>query len=220
MKAFIIFIIFIIFANISAFNLINPKHPKKFRYWDDPRIHNLGNNNLIHALIAPISTKLIDIISYNNINVRQQILNQIPDNQTILDLCCGIGYSTKDNQIGYDNSKTMIDIGNIIHPNKELKLFNIENLNEDKKFDVVTCMFSFHEIPQKSRKKIIQKSLKIANKRVIIIDISPKKIPSKLMLSGEPYLLEYLQNIDCDLKYANKNYELIKNHVKIWEFIK
>jgi hypothetical protein len=38
------------------------------------------------------------------------------------------------------------------------------------------------------------------------------------MLSGEPYLNEYLTNIDQDLKNSTKSYEFIKNHVKIWEF--
>ncbi len=212
------FILLTFVLTCQSFNLINNKLPKYLEYWNDPRIHNLGNNNLLHAIIAPISTKLIDILSYNQINVRKKILERIPENKRVLDLGCGVGYSTKENQLGIDTSKNMINLGRLIHPNKNFKFYNIEDIDQLEKFDIITCMFTFHEIPQSSRINIIQKSLMMANEKVIIVDISPQKIPSKLMLSGEPYLNEYLTNIDQDLKNYTKSYELIKNHVKIWEF--
>ena len=39
------------------------------------------------------------------------------------------------------------------------------------------------------------------------------------MLSGEPYLIEYLENINLLLKNFEKK-ELIKNHVTIWQLDK
>lgn len=39
-------------------------------YWDDPRIHNFGNNNWISAVAAPLATKMIDIAAYDGVNLR------------------------------------------------------------------------------------------------------------------------------------------------------
>ena len=68
------------------------------KYWYDNRIHNFGNIGIygfIHALLSPFATYIIDYLSYNKINVRKEILNKIPKNDTILDMCCGIGLSTR-----------------------------------------------------------------------------------------------------------------------------
>jgi hypothetical protein len=37
-------------------------------YWDDPRIHNFGNNSFISALAAPIATKIIDMKAYEGVD--------------------------------------------------------------------------------------------------------------------------------------------------------
>ena len=53
------------------------------------------------------------------------------------------------------------------------------------------------------------------------MDISPNYKPSKLMLSGEPYLINYKKNIDALLKLENfKYFELIPKHVSLWHYIK
>ena len=48
-----------------------------------------------------------------------------------------------------------------------------------------------------------------------IVDISTKYTPSNIMLSGEPYLLNYLESIDNILSEFNKSI-YIKNHIDIW----
>ena len=47
---------------------------KPVAYWDDPRIHNFGNNAWISALAAPIATKIIDNKAYGGVDLRKQIL--------------------------------------------------------------------------------------------------------------------------------------------------
>ena len=47
------------------------------------------------------------------------------------------------------------------------------------------------------------------------MDICPEYNPSKLMLEGEPYLMDYKVHIDDDLSDAKK--EVIKEgHVNLW----
>jgi len=43
-------------------------------YWDDPRIHNFGNNNWFSAFVAPLATKLIDLSAYDGVDLRKKIL--------------------------------------------------------------------------------------------------------------------------------------------------
>jgi hypothetical protein len=45
-------------------------------YWHDSRIHSLGNVGFfggIHAALAPLTTKLIDVIAYNGTDIRQLV---------------------------------------------------------------------------------------------------------------------------------------------------
>ena len=45
-------------------------------YWFDSRVHTLGNIGFlgsIHAFLAPISTKIIDIVAYNSTDLRQVV---------------------------------------------------------------------------------------------------------------------------------------------------
>ena len=86
-------------------------------------------------------------------------------------------------------------------------------------YDYVTCMFAFHEMPNKAHIKIIDNAIRIAKKKVVIVDISTSYTPSKLMLAGEPYILNYLDTIDSILSDFNKT-TLISGHVDQWEFVK
>lgn len=210
-------------------------------YQYDPRIHNFGNIGkfgAIHAEFAPLFTKLIDLKAYNGRNIREEIINKLnPNKNKILDLCCGIGISTA--EYGIDTSKEMINKAERHFSNKKFIVANAENINinelknkfnlknSDKsnnfinfdKFDYVTSMFSFHEMPKSAHEKIIENSLRLAKKEVLIIDISPIYKPSKIMLSGEPYLIEYQKTIEDTMnsyKFNQKDY--IKEHVTIWNY--
>jgi hypothetical protein len=82
-------------------------------YWDDPRIHNFGNNSVISALAAPIATKIIDIKAYDGVDLRKQILASIPKTETVCDLCCGIGTSTVSWGTGVDTSNSFLTYAKI-----------------------------------------------------------------------------------------------------------
>ena len=204
-----------------------------YYYPFNPNIHNLGNVGFpgaIHAELAPIFTKLIDFRAYDGRNIRQEIIDKIQNKEQnskptnkILDLCCGIGISTA--QYGIDTSPQMINKAKRHFPNKKFIVENAENiwksnyLNFFTNIDIVTCMFAFHEMPEYAHEKIINNSLRLASKEVLIIDISPEYKSSKLMRDGEPYLLDYQKTIEKTMnKYLFQRSDYITNHVTMWRY--
>ena len=187
-------------------------------YWYDKTIHNLGNSGIggtIHAIAAPLATKIIDVAAYDNVNIREKIYKNLKGD--ILDLCCGVGYSTKPGSVGIDTSLEMLRFSKFYNPGSDYRFGNAEKYGKDDEFDIVTCMFAFHEIPKKGHIKIIQNAKRIARNKVIIVDISTNYSPSKSMLSGEPYVLDYINSIDETLSDFNKTI-VIENHVDMWEY--
>lgn len=188
-------------------------------YYYNSCIHNMGNigpMGVLHAALAPAFTKIIDEKAYNGRNIRKEVYNSI-ESKSIVDLCCGVGYSTKPDMIGIDTSTEMLKFANFYNPGRQYLFGNAEDFGKDKQFDVVTCMFAFHEMPNSGHRKIIDNAIRISTKQVIIVDISTNYKPSKLMLAGEPYILNYMETIDGLLENFNKTI-LIDNHVDCWTF--
>tara|TARA_B100000902_G_scaffold396083_1_gene456179 strand:- start:8229 stop:8876 length:648 start_codon:yes stop_codon:yes gene_type:complete len=205
---------------ISSLSLsFNIKRP----YYYDRRIHNLGHLGFpgqIHAEGALLSTKIIDRLRYNGINIRKEIMKEYK-NDKILDLCCGVGVSTMNNNIGIDTSPEMLKVARRINKeqntNKRFYLGNAENFKPKQEFDIVSCMFAFHEMPLYAHNRIIENALKIAKREVIIVDIASNYKPKEIMLSGEPYLIDYMSTIDDTLSCFNKTV-YIDEHVNIWKY--
>lgn len=211
-----------------------------YYYPFNPNIHNLGNTGFsgaIHAEFAPIFNKIIDIKVYNGRNIRQEIIDKLENKDTnnlnndpnnkpknkILDLCCGIGISTA--QYGIDASPQMINKAKRHFPNKKFIVENAENIWKSNHLDffldidIVTCMFAFHEMPEYAHEKIINNSLRLVSKEVLIVDLSPEYKSSKLMRDGEPYLLDYQKTIEKTMdKYSFKRTDYIPNHVTTWKY--
>lgn len=199
---------------LGLVNCYNPKH-----YYMDPRIHSLGNHGIggkVHSILSPIFTKLIDKMAYKGVDIRKQVIESYDKESKKLDLCCGVGFSTPiENSIGVDSSHEMISMARKLFPEKEFVLGNAENYIPDQVVDITTLFFGFHEIPQFARLNIIEKMQKYTKKEIIIVDIAPEYEPSKSMLYGEPYLLEYKENINRDL-IIFKNEVLVPGHVNLW----
>jgi SAM-dependent methyltransferase len=162
----------------------------------------------------------------------------------IIDLCCGTGTSTATNQLGIDTSEPMISKAKLseaklseaklskaklsqvkINNQQSIKthtkfiIGNAENYGQEDEFDTATIMFAFHEMPNYAHHKIIKNAKKITKHDIIIVDINPSYSPSKLMLSGEPYLLNYKATIQELLtQHQFKYLEYIPNHVGLWYF--
>jgi ubiquinone/menaquinone biosynthesis C-methylase UbiE len=187
-------------------------------YYYNPDIHNFGNIGIggkIHAEIGPLFTKIIDSIRYDGRDIRSEIM-QPYKNKKVIDLCCGTGISTLENNLGIDTSNEMLSVARRYNNKSNFKYGNAEFFGNNKEFDIATCFFSFHEMPNYAHLNIIKNCKRIAREEIIIVDISPKYTPSNIMLSGEPYLLNYLDTIDNVLKDFNKT-TYIENRVCIWK---
>mgnify|MGYP006167763349 FL=1 len=206
--------------NIFLYNILALNVP----YYYNPNIHNFGNIGLggkVHANLANQATKIIDNIRYNGKNIRSEIYEPyINNNKTILDLCCGVGISTPQGHIGIDTSKQMLEVAKKSHINTQFYYGNAETFRPKVRPDIVTCMFSFHEMPDYAQIRVINNALFLAKEEFIIVDIAPNyknKNPPKIMLSGEPYLLDYLNNIE-NILYDFEETIYIPNRVHVWKF--
>ncbi len=187
-------------------------------YYYNPDIHNFGNIGIggkIHAEIGPLFTKIIDSIRYDGRDIRSEIMEPYK-NKKVIDLCCGTGLSTLENNLGIDTSNEMLSVARRYNNKSNFKYGNAEIFGNNKEFDIATCFFSFHEMPNYAHLNIIKNCKRIAKEEIIIVDISPKYMPSNIMLSGEPYLLNYLDTIDNVLKDFNKT-TYVENRVCIWK---
>ena len=213
MKVYILFNLIINLVETQCWN------PRLYPY--DPRIHNVGNDNTffsIHSKLAPIFTKYTDAAIYGR-NLRKEITDNEGDSKTFLDVGCGTGFSTSSNEgsLGLDTSNEMITMAKKLFPDKKFQKGHIEFWKPDKKYDIVTAMFFFHEVPQFARLNIIEKLKDIAKEKIIIVDIAPNYQPSKMMANGEPYIMDYLKNIRNDLVDFSESV-LQKNHVHKWTY--
>lgn len=210
--------------NIIIFNIFSLNVP----YYYNPKMHSFGNIGLggkIHATLAPYASRAIDFIRYDGRNIREEIMQPyVEQNKTILDMCCGVGISTPKGAIGIDTSHEMLKVARQIdynnYKNKHFKFANAETYRPSVPIDIVTCMFAFHEMPLQAQIRVIHNALMIANEEFIIVDISPNyknKNPPKIMLAGEPYLINYLNNIEKML-YDFEETVYIENHVHVWKY--
>jgi len=104
---------------------------KELEYWNDDRIHTLGNIGFfgaIHAVLAPFSTKIIDIVAYNGTDIRflvaEALSKKVKSSKIrVADLCCGVGFSTRalrkafpdaETVIGMDTSREMISVAKFV----------------------------------------------------------------------------------------------------------
>ena len=234
----------------------------------------------LHAACAPFATRLIDELAYEGQDVRSTIANDLRQavnktNACILDLCCGVGMSTRalaaafqDAHFiyGIDTSPEMIAMARYItvnngaldamggivnghgpdfatsfiklcmeirntasgftnYPNCLYAIGNAERiLCPKRKFDLVTIMYAFHEIPYSARYRILREARRLLapGGMLAIVDICPEGYsPSPSMLAGEPYVLEYQQNIERQIArfrgfHSLEGKEVVPGLLKMW----
>lgn len=233
-------------------------------YWYNPTIHTLGNVGFwgaLHAALAPLSTKLIDVLAYGGQDVRQMVANELShkvksSRARVVDLCCGVGISTRalrhafpdaETVVGIDTSSEMISMASFLSSHlsivkpillrekhlsmNDLRLAsttfskaNAENTQlPSRSFDLVTVMYAFHEAPSHGRQNILKEAHRLLQPggTLAVIDICTDYTPSKSMLAGEPYVLEYQKNIHRQLRtfrgFAEVTYKtVVPKHVGMW----
>mmetsp|Transcript_37851 Transcript_37851/g.79262 ORF Transcript_37851/g.79262 Transcript_37851/m.79262 type:complete len:333 (-) Transcript_37851:427-1425(-) len=263
--------------------ILGTESPCLFEYWSRPDIHTFGNmgfGGALHAAMAPIATKIIDVKAYGGVDVRLNISHELralvdKPGARVVDLCCGVGMSTRalesafhdaEYVVGVDTSDEMINMANAIsghehgvqgvrlavsRHNEAIKKVLDEGLNkiieamsvndtsptkasyrlgnaENTKlahasFDLVTIMYGFHEVPQEGRARIINEARRLLREggHLVIVDICPTYDPSPHMLAGEPFVIEFQQNIDSQLASfpgftLSKRKVVVPGHVNLW----
>ena len=156
----------------------------------------MGRGGAVHAFIAPLATRLIDRFAYGGRDVRAEVLEDV--HGSVVDLCCGVGMSTKAGGVGIDTSPQMVAVAKSSQ-HATFHVANAEDFGSDDTYDVATLMFGLHEMPREARLTVIANAMRIAM-CVVIVDIAAHYQPSKTMLSGEPYLPNYLEHIHSDVE--------------------
>ena len=67
---------FLLKAKVSSHKNWSGDENDDNQYWFHEDIHTLGNTGILgglHAAMAPLSTKMIDLLAYNGINVREAV---------------------------------------------------------------------------------------------------------------------------------------------------
>ena len=74
-------------------------------------------------------------------------------------------------------------------------------------------------------RRVLRNALRIAKSKVMVVDIWPGFEPSPMMLSGEPFILEYLENIEGDVDavadpsvWEVTRVDVVEQHVRMWKF--
>jgi ubiquinone/menaquinone biosynthesis C-methylase UbiE len=93
----------------------------------------------------------------------------------------------------------------------------------DKHFDLVTIMYAFHEVPRKGRDRILAEAHRLLKPggTLAVVDITSDYIPSKSMLLGEPYVMDYQKEIHNQIQqfrgFIRPRYEpVLPGHVGMW----
>jgi len=172
-----------------------------------------------------------------------------------LDLCSGIGMSTQALQeasqdsavvLSVNTSKKMIAMAELLSSDSELAKFLVDkpkrtfygscspdflvgNAEETNLpggiFDLVTIMYSFHEVPHHGRYHLKEACHLLADSCTLaVIDIMPNYEPSPTMLAGEPNVLENKAIIKKQVKvilgFINLRYEEVDaEHVCLWDIL-
>lgn len=95
-----------------------------------------------------------------------------------------------------------------------------------------------HEMPLAGRRRVLRNAMRVARKSVVVVDIDPdfeqtlraKPMEGATFLSGEPYVLDYLQRMDGDVasvapvritapgtNWRMKRMRLLPKHVVVWQ---
>lgn len=85
-------------------------------YWERPDIHTLGNTGVggsLHANVAPLVTKLIDLHAYKGKDVRSIVSKDLKATMKktgarIADLCCGVGMSTRALESAFSDAELIV----------------------------------------------------------------------------------------------------------------
>ena len=186
--------------------------------WKDPRIHNIGNHGKggwLHAQMAAPFTRMLERVAYGGVDVREVVCKLAPPGT--VDLGCGVGLSTPDDGIGVDASSEMLDVATRTRTCCTFYRGLAERWGAADSAPLVIVSFLLHEQPRERRVRILRNAQRISTGRVLVLDVHPEYRPSRAMLSGEPFLLDFLSHIEgemADVFWKTQTYDLVPGRVR------
>lgn len=206
-----------------------------------PFIHNFGNVGalgMLHAAFAPLATERIDALAYGGRNLRRELAQDLArvhgSRASVLDVGCGVGILAGElAAAGFervravDTSDEMLAVARC--RNRGVTGVSFERANGvdvDAEVDVAVALMLTHEMPRVAHEELISNLARCtaaASGETWIVDIDPAYEPSLAMLSGEPYLPEYLRDIDETVRRCAERESLrlsgramYEGHVRVW----
>tara|TARA_B100001769_G_C22112458_1_gene602288 strand:- start:1545 stop:2222 length:678 start_codon:yes stop_codon:yes gene_type:complete len=145
--------------------------------------------------------------STDTTKIREMIIEAQGKNKRILDIGCGLGYSTASSEgsLGIDMDRHKIKNAKKLFPNKKFRQSFVNAKYFDEEYDIVTCMFYLNNIPQYIRNKLIKAAIEIAKERVVIVDINPDYVPDYDLIKNRGYICDYIEHCREDLSLFNEN---------------
>jgi SAM-dependent methyltransferase len=188
--------------------------------WRDPRIHHLGNHGWggwAHAQLAAPFTRLLDHVAYEGVDVRHVVRASAPAGT--VDLGCGVGLSTPPRGIGIDASREMLAVAARSRAGCVFHRGLAERWGATDSAPLVTMSFLLHEQPADRRLRILRNARRVSTGHVVVLDIHPEYRPSPHMLSGEPFLSDYLMGIGGEIERvfgSARVRDLVPGRVRLW----
>lgn len=203
-----------------------------------PSIHNLGNVGPLgsmHARGARVVTSLIDKVAYGGRDMRSEVAEVMkrshPESLSVLEVGCGVGTLTKhlasrfESVIAVDTSKQMLHVAKqqSVEGVELLEMNGVDVAEHVRASVSISCMM-FHELPKCAHKEVLRSMIAASDlEEAWIVDIDTTYTPSFTMLSGEPYLPDYLENIDStiesvcgELSLELETFPVVEGHVRAW----
>lgn len=208
---------------------LSPFHP------DIHGLSNVGQRGKTHALFAVCATNLIDLLAYDGRNVRMEISTELYARSSagcsVVDIGCSVGVFTAclwragfRNLSAVDSSPQMLQCAKLALP-PSVSLFLGNAAIEIPQADIIVCGFVMHELPSVARTAILDNAYTSLcnNGTLLVVDIDPSYSPTRAMLSGEPFLLDYQRNFEIEVKRSKFRVERqmwIEEHVFVYWCIK
>ena len=184
--------------------------------------------------VNPLTTQ--DWLRYNiskNIKAYLKNTSLISQPKTILDVGCSVGISSEflyksfrdSNITGIDLSPFFVALAKLRAEEFDIPIQymhrNAENTHFDKNtFDLVTCNFLMHELPEHATKNILEeiRSILVSGGTIAIIDLTPKSLKNDFFVSQfrrwafevtEPHIYGYY-NRDINLLLTQAGFVNVK----------
>ena len=204
-----------------------------------PHVHTMGNTGalgMMHAWLLPLIWLWIRHSTFDGLDVREVALKNVadlehyPKHSLAVDLGTSTGGMARTlrcngfSTVGVDTSATMLGLARIYSPNIPFYKGNVCTC-ELPRASIYTLSFLMHEMPMEAQYMALRNALRRRNQNgcVCVIDIHPDVVVKHTYTGYEPFLQDYLKNIENVIRSSARmhrckvaSYDVVKGYVKQW----